>query len=114
MNFCPQCGTKFEPEARFCEECGYDSHSDQPAIEPNVKPLQEPEVIPQSEPEVIPPSEPDVTPPKEPEVVQVPEPEHAQVIWTEEPAAPQKVRKSRLWILWVVTGAVVLGAASWF
>lgn len=24
MKFCPQCGTQFEPEARFCHECGFD------------------------------------------------------------------------------------------
>ncbi len=24
MKFCPQCGTTFEPEARFCLECGFD------------------------------------------------------------------------------------------
>lgn len=27
MKFCPQCGTTFEPEARFCLECGFDRSS---------------------------------------------------------------------------------------
>lgn len=27
MKFCPQCGTAFEPEARFCHECGFDNMS---------------------------------------------------------------------------------------
>jgi predicted amidophosphoribosyltransferase len=27
MKFCPQCGTTFEPDARFCLECGFDRSS---------------------------------------------------------------------------------------
>lgn len=27
MNFCPQCGTPFEPGARFCMQCGFDKSS---------------------------------------------------------------------------------------
>lgn len=27
MKFCPQCGAGFEPEARFCQECGFDKQS---------------------------------------------------------------------------------------
>lgn len=27
MKFCPQCGTTFEPDARFCQECGFDKHN---------------------------------------------------------------------------------------
>jgi predicted amidophosphoribosyltransferase len=27
MKFCPQCGATFEPDARFCQECGFDKQS---------------------------------------------------------------------------------------
>lgn len=30
MKFCPQCGTTFDPEARFCAECGFDRSSVEP------------------------------------------------------------------------------------
>lgn len=30
MKFCPQCGTTFEPEARFCLECGFDKLTVEP------------------------------------------------------------------------------------
>lgn len=35
MKFCPQCGTTFEPAARFCLECGFDKSTVEPA-EPTV------------------------------------------------------------------------------
>ena len=42
MKFCPQCGTTFEPDARFCLECGFDRS----AIEAITKePVSMPEVI---------------------------------------------------------------------
>ena len=38
MKFCPQCGTTFEPEARFCLECGFDRSSVEPlSSEPHTK-----------------------------------------------------------------------------
>lgn len=30
MKFCPRCGTNFEPDARFCLECGFDRSSIEP------------------------------------------------------------------------------------
>ncbi len=42
MKFCPQCGTTFEPEARFCLECGFDRSAVEP-IAP--EPVSMPEVI---------------------------------------------------------------------
>ena len=37
MKFCPQCGTTFEPEARFCLECGFDRSSVEPMTTPTEK-----------------------------------------------------------------------------
>ena len=31
MKFCPQCGTTFEPDARFCLECGFDRSTVEPS-----------------------------------------------------------------------------------
>ena len=31
MKFCPQCGSTFEPGARFCQECGFDANPVEPA-----------------------------------------------------------------------------------
>ncbi len=62
MKFCPQCGTAFEPEARFCLECGFDKSTVEPAAtpipeihiyEPVTTPVIEP-VVPESKPELKP------------------------------------------------------------
>ena len=37
MKFCPQCGTTFEPEARFCLECGFDRSSVESMTTPTEK-----------------------------------------------------------------------------
>ena len=65
MKFCPQCGTTFEPEARFCLECGFDRSSVE-QVSPAVN--LEPEVnIPETGPGIaapaeVPDSEPETTP----------------------------------------------------
>ena len=98
MKFCPQCGTKFEPGARFCQECGYDSNPGHAAVETNFKPVREPVVMATSEPEAI----------------QIPEPVPVPPVWTAEPVANQKAGKSRMRIVWLVTGIIALAAAGWF
>ncbi len=90
MKFCTQCGTKFEPEARFCQKCGYDTASDQTVSETNFKPADEPEVINKPVPEPVPP------------------------VRTPEPAAQQTGKKTWLWIVLVVIGVGALGTAGWF
>lgn len=41
MKFCPQCGTTFEPDARFCLECGFDKSTVEPSgNEPVTTPLE--------------------------------------------------------------------------
>jgi len=35
MKFCPHCGTTFEPDARFCLECGFDRSSVEPVELPS-------------------------------------------------------------------------------
>ncbi|MEI6062618.1 MAG: zinc ribbon domain-containing protein, partial [Bacteroidota bacterium] len=42
MKFCPQCGTTFEPGARFCLECGFDKSSVEPEPAPVETPPSEP------------------------------------------------------------------------
>jgi len=60
MKFCPQCGTTFEPEARFCLECGFDKSSVEP-VEPS--PSSAPIVTETVAPPIVPQevSEPDQT-----------------------------------------------------
>jgi len=65
MKFCPQCGTTFEPEARFCLECGFDRTSvEQDSHADNLAPgvyvaetqtnLAAPAEFPDSQPEITP------------------------------------------------------------
>lgn len=42
MKFCPQCGTTFEPGARFCLECGFDKSTVEPS---NNEPVATPQVV---------------------------------------------------------------------
>ncbi|MDO9255722.1 MAG: zinc ribbon domain-containing protein [Bacteroidales bacterium] len=65
MKFCPQCGTTFESDARFCLECGFDRYSVEPGVtettaEPGVKVSETPPTpvtpvsLPKSQMEAIP------------------------------------------------------------
>jgi len=50
MKFCPQCGTTFEPDARFCLECGFDKssvESSEPIVETQKPTLKNPAACPQ-------------------------------------------------------------------
>jgi hypothetical protein len=64
MKFCPQCGTTFEPEARFCLECGFDRTSVEPV---STEATPEPEV-----PETEIPAPPAVEEPLQPELEKSP------------------------------------------
>lgn len=37
MKFCPQCGTTFEPDGRFCQECGFDRSTVEPTVPENTE-----------------------------------------------------------------------------
>jgi len=41
MKFCPQCGTTFEPDARFCLECGFDRSSVEAVLTEQTQDLKE-------------------------------------------------------------------------
>ena len=90
MNYCDRCGTKLEPAARFCQECGYDTTTEPTSSETQNPVVDQPKVIYIAEPEPDPP----VRKPKS--------------------ASPQKGRKTWLWIGLVVIGVGALGAAGWF
>jgi len=60
MKFCPQCGTTFEPEARFCLECGFDRASVEPVLTEATPEFEVPEVAIPVPPAVEEPPQPDI------------------------------------------------------
>ncbi len=89
MNFCPQCGKKFEPEDHFCQECGFRRPTDQA--------FDKKETVETGKSAEIQKSEPKISPPH----------------WTAEPAVPQKQLKFKPWMVWLAAGAVVVFVAGW-
>ncbi|MCX6251254.1 MAG: zinc-ribbon domain-containing protein [Bacteroidetes bacterium] len=118
MKFCPQCGSTVVPDDRFCQECGFDTSSDQPANEINFKPVDEPEVIhkPEKEPIVPPlPYEPapkhaPVIPPEHP----APVPAYIPPVKPPEYSTRQKGKKTWLFIVLGFIAIGALGVGGWF
>ena len=107
MNFCLQCGTKFEPDARFCKECGFDKNTVITTAE--IKPMlaDVPLVIETSQ---SPPLNP-ATHPKTTEPQRFSSQPISQPVKTSEPLKQKK--RMNVWI-WFILILGVLGAASWF
>jgi len=107
MNFCPQCGTKFEPVARFCQECGFDVNSVIAIDELIPRPIREIPLAETSEPaslqdEIIP-----TTPEPAPfSAIRTPKP-----VKPARPFKPQKRNAPWFWILLILS---ILCVAGWF
>jgi len=106
MNFCPQCGTRFEPDARFCQECGFDINSVIAIDELIPKPIIQSPVV---ETSALPPAENDIPPTatgpfifSKEEITQPAKP----------PKPPKQQGRKKLWV-WFVLIIVVLCAAGW-
>jgi hypothetical protein len=106
MNFCPQCGTRFEPQARFCQECGFDINSvlainelipksiiESPVVETSVSAAQA-EILPTASGPILYSSD-----------------ENTQTV---KPGKPIKLRNRRTLWPWVLLLMVALVAAGWF
>jgi ribosomal protein L32/cytoskeletal protein RodZ len=123
-SFCPKCGTSIADGDRFCPECGFDTTVDQPVGVREFKPVEQPEVIHETEPVFIPPVvelPPPPAPPKPTPIIQPPaEPVRPPAVAyvppsrPVEPAVKSKSGKSWVWIVLLVVGLGVLGAAAWF
>jgi hypothetical protein len=107
MNFCPQCGTKFEPDARFCQECGFDINSVIAINELIPRPVREIPLAETTEP-VSPHSEiiPDTPEPTRFSPVETPK--------TAKPVRPLKPQRRKAHWFWILFILVFLGAAGWF
>jgi hypothetical protein len=107
MNFCPQCGTRFEPEACFCQECGFDRNSVITKSEIKPEPVVVPPVV-ESAP--FPPANPVILP-------KTTESASISAYHSNKPAKPieppKHLKGKKLWI-WIVLILCVTGAASWF
>jgi hypothetical protein len=107
MNFCPQCGTRFEPNARFCQECGFDRHS----IVSRSEIIREPVIeLPVNETQPVLP-ENHVT------LLKTTEPSRSSSQPNTQPKqgikSIKKTKKTRIW-LWIVLISSAIGAVGWF
>ena len=106
MNFCPQCGTKFEPDARFCQECGFDINSVIAIDELIPKSIIQPPVV---ETSALPPAENDIPPAATGPVIF----SKKEITQPAKPSKPPKqLGRKKLWY-WFVLVIVVLSAAGW-
>lgn len=107
MNYCPQCGTRFEPEALFCQECGFDRNSLIAKSEIMPGPVFVPSVVESSQ---LPPINPVIH-------AKTPEPASASPHQNVRPpkpvVAPKQQKKYKPW-LWTVLIIGVIGSAGWF
>lgn len=84
MKFCPECGTKFEPESRICPECGYERDSVHARNETGQVATDQTKAI------------------------QKTEPAHFPLLSVQETAPPKKSKKFPVWIILSVVGVVAL------
>jgi len=106
--YCPQCGSGIDVDERFCQECGFDTKSDE--IESDIKP--EPAIIPPVA-EKQPIAKPVISQP-EPEPVRQASPINYQTSQKEKPAFQQKEKRTWQLIVMIIIGAGILGTAGWF
>jgi ribosomal protein L32 len=123
---CPKCGTSIADGDRFCPECGFDTTNQQTVATSGFVPVDQPQEIHKPEPEFIPPvvelppppqpskPTPVVPPPPQPEPMRPPATAHVTPAHTAEPAIKPKGGKSMIWILLLVIGIGILGAAAWY
>jgi|GEM_PF-1538507 predicted amidophosphoribosyltransferase len=106
--FCPQCGSGIDDNERFCQECGFDTKTDE--IVTDIKP--EPAIIPAvaDKQSIAKPAIPQ--PPPEP--VPQTSPINYQTSQKGKPATQQREKKTWQRIAIIIIGAGILGAAGWF
>jgi predicted amidophosphoribosyltransferase len=103
--FCPRCGSGFNPADRFCDECGFDTVAG--VVEPQIGSPSEavPPKVSQPKP-VIPP----VSKPGAP----VAENLNVPPVSAQPQSLPQKSKKAWVWALIALLGLAVIGTAGWF
>ncbi len=104
--YCPRCGSAYDPADRFCDECGFDTVSgslEPVAIAPPAAEYPQQPPAYQAKP-VIPPQQP---PPTRTTSHTFTQPPLNQVL-------PPKSKKPWLWILVMLIVVGALGAAGWF
>jgi len=106
MNFCLHCGTKFEPDARFCQECGFDKSTITTTAELIPESASIPPVIVTSP---LPPQNPEIHP-KAPEPVRFSS-KNTQSAKISESPKQQKRKSGWIWVLLILG---ILGVAGWF
>jgi hypothetical protein len=107
MNFCPQCGTRFEPDGRFCQECGFDRNSIVARAEIKPEPLIE---LPIIETPPVSPNNNDILQ----EAFDLPRfSAQPNTQPTQEGKSLNKTKKNRIW-LWIVLISGAISAVGWF
>lgn len=107
MNFCPRCGTRFETNARFCQECGFDKNSIVARSETKSEPVIE---LPITETLQVPPDN-HVILPKTTELSRFSSQPNTQL--KQVSRLFKKSKKTWIW-LWIVLISVAIGSVGWF